>query len=69
MSESRAKRIRGQRPGKTLRDEFAMAFATGLTAHPDCGDLLHDDVAGIVAKEAYAGADAMLRERANGDEE
>lgn len=60
MAESKGKR----EPAKTLRDEFAMAIATGLTAHPDCGDLMVDDIAAHIAREAYKAADAMLKERA-----
>lgn len=50
---------------KTLRDEFAMAAASGLLACPlvrNVTDTL-DDAPAAIAIEAYQYADAMLAER------
>lgn len=50
---------------KTLRDEFAMAALTGMLAANPQGvpGMNEDNVDEIMAREAYASADAMLAER------
>lgn len=46
-----------------LRDKFAMAALTGMLADPEGTVYSDNDTRNLIAKRAYALADAMLRAR------
>lgn len=63
--EEKRKAARQAEERERLRDHFAAAALTGLLRSVPVDNVYYDDA---VAKQAYASADAMLRERGNHSE-